>query len=206
MSRFSGPRGKIVRRFGINIFGNRKFDKLKEKRAAGPGQHGAQQGRKKPSEYSQQLQEKQKLKFTYGLREKQFRVVFARAARQKGVTGDNLMVQLEARLDNVVFRLGMAPTRDAARQLVTHGHIKINGRRTNIGSCAVRANDVISVKDSVHSRNLVQRHLEESSSREVPSWLMQDKTTLTGTVLRLPLRPEIPSIADETRVVELYSK
>jgi small subunit ribosomal protein S4 len=206
MGKYTGNKGKICRRFGINLFGNIKFDRLLDKRPNPPGVHGANQGRKKVSEYGRQLNEKQKLKITYGLREKQFRITFNRAAKQTGITGDNLLQLLERRLDNVVYRLGFAATRSAARQLVSHGHIKINGRKVNVPSYTVREGEEISVKDSDRSKALIQQNLETSSRREVPQWLILTKEALKGQIARMPLREEMPSVADELMIVELYSK
>lgn len=206
MGKYIGTKGKICRRFGVNLFGNLKYDRLLEKRPNAPGVHGAAAARKKDSEYGRQLKEKQKLKIMYGLREKQFRIVFARAAQKKGITGDNLLQLLERRLDNVIFRLGFAPTRSAARQLVSHGHFKINGRKVNIPSYTVRESDEISIKDRDSSKALIQRNLELSSKREVPQWLILTKEELKGNVARMPLRDEMPSVADELMIVELYSK
>lgn len=206
MSRFRGPKGKIVRRFGVNIYGNPKFDRLLARRQNPPGMHGGFKGRRKISEYGKQLIEKQKLKYTYGLRERQFRVTFKRALRHKGITGDNLMIMLESRLDNTVFRMGMAPTRDAARQLILHGHLKVNNRRVNIASFQVTQNDTVTVKESTRSRGLVQRYVDENISAEIPEWVSVDRDNLKATVDRVPLREEIPTIANEQLVVELYSK
>jgi small subunit ribosomal protein S4 len=206
MSRTIGPKGKVCRRFSLNLFGNPKFDRLIGKRPTTPGQHGVLQGRKKISEYGQQLAEKQKLKLAYGVQEAQFRTYFKKALRQKGITGDTLMLLLEGRLDNVIYRLGMAPTRSAARQIVTHGHIKVNGRRVNIPSFQVHTNDVITVKENQTSQALLRRMVDENGSREICSWLELDKSNLRGVVQRLPLRSEIPNIAREQLVVELYSK
>ena len=206
MGKYTGNKGKICRRFGINLFGNIKFDRLLDKRPNPPGVHGANQARKKVSEYGRQLNEKQKLKITYGLREKQFRITFARAAKQTGITGDNLLQLLERRLDNVVYRLGFAATRSAARQLVSHGHIRIGGRKVNIPSYSVKEGDEISIKDSDRSKALVQQNLEASSRREVPQWLILTKEALKGQIARMPLREEMPSVADELMIVELYSK
>ena len=206
MSRFRGPKGKIVRRFGVNIYGNPKFDRLLARRQNPPGMHGGFKGRRKISEYGKQLIEKQKLKYTYGLRERQFRITFKRALRHKGITGDNLMVMLESRLDNTVFRMGMAPTRDAARQLILHGHLKVNNRRVNIASFHVTQNDTVTVKESTRSRGLVQRYVDENISAEIPEWVSVDRDNLKATVDRVPLREEIPTIANEQLVVELYSK
>lgn len=206
MSRFRGPKGKIVRRFGVNIYGNPKFDRLLARRQNPPGMHGGFKGRRKISEYGKQLIEKQKLKYTYGLRERQFRVTFKRALRHKGITGDNLMIMLESRLDNTVFRMGMAPTRDAARQLILHGHLKVNNRRVNIVSFQITQNDTVTVKESTRSRSLVQRYVDENISAEIPEWVSVDRDNLKATVDRIPLREEIPTIANEQLVVELYSK
>lgn len=206
MSRFRGPKGKIVRRFGVNIYGNPKYDRLLARRQNPPGMHGGFKGRRKISEYGKQLIEKQKLKYTYGLRERQFRITFKRALRHKGITGDNLMVMLESRLDNTVFRMGMAPTRDAARQLILHGHLKVNNRRVNIASFHVTQNDTVTVKESTRSRGLVQRYVDENISAEIPEWVSVDRDNLKATVDRVPLREEIPTIANEQLVVELYSK
>jgi small subunit ribosomal protein S4 len=206
MSRFRGPKGKIVRRFGVNIYGNPKFDRLLARRQNPPGMHGGFKGRRKISEYGKQLIEKQKLKYTYGLRERQFRVTFKRALRHKGITGDNLMIMLESRLDNTVFRMGMAPTRDAARQLILHGHLKVNNRRVNIASFQITPNDTVTVKESTRSRGLVQRYVDENISAEIPEWVSVDRDNLKATVDRVPLREEIPTIANEQLVVELYSK
>jgi small subunit ribosomal protein S4 len=200
--RFTGAKGKIVRRFGVNIYGNPKFDRLLARRSNPPGVHGANKGRRKVSEYGRQLLEKQKIKYTYGMGERSFRVMFKRALHQQGVTGDNLMVLLECRLDNVIYRMGMAPTRDAARQLILHGHLKINNRRVNIASFQVSPNDTVTVKDSTRSRGLVQRYLEENISAEVPEWVSVDRENLKSSVLRAPLREELPTIANE----QLYSK
>ncbi|WDE97917.1 30S ribosomal protein S4 [Lentisphaera profundi] len=205
MGKYSGNKGKICRRFGVNLFGNMKYDKVLAKRPNPPGVHGANAARKKLSEYGKQLIEKQKLKITYGLREKQFRITFDRAAKLSGVTGNNLMILLEARLDNVVYRLGFAPTRSAARQLVGHGHVRINGRRCNISSYSVRPGDVVTLKDSSRSKALVQRHLDGTRG-ETPEWVSLIKDELKGEIVRLPEREEIPSVADELMVVELYSK
>lgn len=207
MSRFTGPKGKIVRRLGVNIYGNPKFDKLLEKRPNPPGFHGPKKARRqKMSEYGTQLAEKQKLKYTYGMRERGFRVLFKRALRKDGITGDNLMVLLETRLDNAVYRLRLAPTRDAARQMILHGHLKVNDRRVNVPSFHVRPGDVITVKSSVKSETLVKRNIEAASRGEAVEWATLDKDGLKGTIDRYPTRDEIPNIANEQLVVELYSK
>lgn len=204
MSRFRGPKGKLVRRFGVNIFGNPKFDRLLGKRAQAKGR--GTKRRTKVSEYGLQLIEKQKLKYTYGLREREFRGVFKRAQKGTDITGNSLMILLESRLDNAIYRMAMAPTRDAARQMVLHGHLKVNGRRVNIPSYALQAGDMITVKDSAKSQALVRRYIEENSNREISGWVAVDKDNLKAQFVRTPLREEIPSVANEQLVVELYSK
>ncbi len=206
MSRFTGPKGKVCRRFGINIYGNPKFDRLLAKRSNPPGEQGTSRRRRKPSEYGQQLVEKQKLKYAYGLREKEFRNVFKRALNHKGITGDNLLILLESRLDNVVYRMRWAGTRDQARQLVLHGHLKVNNRRVNVPSYQIREGDVLTVKDSPRSLALVQRNIEENGSRPAVDWVNADTDNMTGQVVRSPMREEIQSVANEQLVVELYSK
>jgi len=206
MGKYTGNRGKICRRFGVNLFGNVKFDRLLDRRPNPPGVHGAANTRKKVSEYGRQLNEKQKMKIMYGLREKQFRIVFNRAAQKQGITGDNLLQLLERRLDNVIYRLGFAQTRAAARQLVNHGHVKVNGRKVNIPSYSVSEGEEITLKGSDRSKALAQRNLEQSSRREVPQWLILTKEELKGQIARMPLRDEMPSVADELMIVELYSK
>ncbi|MCJ8331137.1 MAG: 30S ribosomal protein S4 [Lentisphaeria bacterium] len=206
MARYTGPKGKIVRRFGANIYGNPKFDRLLAKKPNPPGVHGATAARRKVSEYGVQLIEKQKIKFCYGVLEKQFRVTFNRAARKTGMTGNNLLILLETRLDNVVYRAGWGGTRDQARQLVNHGHVKINGRRTDIPSYTVREGDEITVKESSKSSVLIQRMMEENSSRPSTEWLTVNTDGSSIKVDRLPLREEIQSPGNEQLVVELFSK
>lgn len=207
MAKFTGPKGKLVRRFGVNIFGNPKFDKLLERRSDGPGQHGANRMRRKVSEYGQQLAEKQKLRHSYGLLEKSFRKVFLKARQMRGVTGNNLLILLETRLDAIVFRAGFGRTLMQSRQLVNHGHITVNGQRVDIASCRVKVGDIISVRDDQAARNLVTRNLIESFrySRTL-EWFSVDQTTLMVTVKRLPQRGEIRVAANEQMIVELFSK
>lgn len=206
MSRYTGPKGKIVRRFGVNLFGNPKFDRLLAKRPNPPGPHGQMKGRRKISEYGQQLLEKQKLKLAYGIREKQFTFYYEKALTKHGITGLNLMILLEMRLDNVVYRMGMAPTRDAARQLVLHGHLKVNGRRVNIPSYQMRAGDIVSFKESPKSQALAKRWIEEASHRDSPEWVTVQRDQQRGQVMREPISEEIPRVANEQLVVELFSK
>jgi len=205
MSRTSAKKakGKIVRRLGLNIYGNQKFDRLLEKRPTPPGMHTRRRGR--PSEYGLQLVEKQKLRFCYGMTERQFRTLFAKAKNMKGITGYNMLMLLERRLDNVVYRLGMASTRSQARQMVKHGHILMNGHKATIPSQLVSVDDRISVKDKKSSKGIVS-DLLEANHRDVPSWLALDLKAAEGLMVRIPEREEIPTIADEQLIVEFYSK
>jgi small subunit ribosomal protein S4 len=204
MARFTGPKGKIVRRFGANIFGNSKFDKLLKKKPYGPGEHG--QARKKQSEYAVQLMEKQKVKLMYGVLERQFRRYYKKASKAKGITGHNLMIVLESRLDNTVYRLGFANTRDFARQLVRHRHILVNGKIVDIPSYGCKPGDVISVKEK--SKKIVGIHesLRNTSDKHMVPWLELDKANLSGVFKEYPHREDIPAEVNETLIVELYSK
>ena len=200
MARYIGPSTKIARKFGEPIFGT---DKDFEKRNFPPGQHGLASKRKKKSEYGTQLKEKQKVKYTYGLLERQFRNHYEKASRMKGQKGENLIFLLESRLDNIVYRLGIAPTRAAARQLVTHCHIKLNGEVCNIPSAIVKPGDVISVRERSRSLEVITR---SAASAARYSWLEFDPKTLTGQYLNVPVREEIPETINEQLIVELYSK
>ena len=200
MARYIGPSTKIARKFGEPIFGT---DKDFEKRNFPPGQHGLASKRKKKSEYGTQLKEKQKVKYTYGLLERQFRNLYEKASRMKGQKGENLIFLLESRLDNMVYRLGIAPTRAAARQLVTHCHIKLNGEVCNIPSAIVKPGDVISVRERSRSLEVITR---SAASAARYSWLEFDPKTLTGKYLNVPVREEIPETINEQLIVELYSK
>ena len=206
MAKFTGPKGKLVRRFSANIYGNPKYDRLLERRSHGPGQHGPSQTRRKVSDYGQQLIEKQKLRHTYGLLEKQFRRTFRKAQQMRGVTGDNLLCLLETRLDSIAFRAGFGCTLMQARQLVNHGHLKVNGCRVDIASFRVRVGDVITVRDSSSSRDLSARYLAENPRFDGAEWLTIDQKALAVTVNRLPQRDEIQVAANEQMIVELYSK
>lgn len=201
MARFTGPRSKVSRRFNEPIFG---ASKALAKKAYGPGQHGRGR-RKKQSEYAIQLMEKQKAKYTYGVLEKQFSNLFKKAAAKGGVTGDNLLQLLEARLDNTVFRLGIANSRRAARQLVSHKHITVNGEIVNIPSYSLKPGDVIAVRDKSQT---VVAILESVSSNTVSkySWLEWDSKDLKGKYVSIPDRSEIPENIKEQLIVELYSK
>ncbi|MEO0454468.1 MAG: 30S ribosomal protein S4 [Verrucomicrobiota bacterium] len=201
MARYTGPRSKVSRRFGIPIFGD---DKALEKRPYPPGIHGAR--RRKQSDYAVALGEKQKLKFMYGVLEKQFRRYFDMAQRRRGVTGEILLQLLETRLDNVVYRLGFANTRRFARQFVTHGHIVVNGRRCSIPSYCCREGDVIEVKNNAKSRQIAVNSLEASQLSPAPDWMALDRDNFKGSVSRIPTREEIDPIVNERLVVELCSR
>ena len=201
MARYTGPITKIARKFGEPIFG---ADKSFEKRNYPPGQHGNNRRRGKKSEYAIQLMEKQKAKFTYGILEKQFRIIFDRASRAKGVTGEVLLQLCESRLDNVVYRLGIAPTRSAARQLVSHRHITVNGEILNIPSCHIKPGDVIGVREKSKSLTAITHSLERNSA--VYEWMTWNGATLEGTFVSTPQRLQIPENIKEQLIVELYSK
>jgi small subunit ribosomal protein S4 len=202
MARYTGPRVRISRRFGIPIFGPTKY---LERRNYGPGVHGPK-SRRKTTDYGLGLIEKQKLKYYYGLLERQFRGVYEKALKRRGVTGEQMLQILETRLDNVVFHLGLANTRAAARQMVSHGHVAVNGRKVNVPSFALKVNNVIEVKNNNVSRQLATKNMELSTSRSVPDWLMLNKEEFKGTVMRIPTRDEIQPIANEQAVVEFYSR
>jgi small subunit ribosomal protein S4 len=202
MARYTGPRVRISRRFGIPIFGPTKY---LERRNYGPGVHGPK-SRRKTTEYGEGLNEKQKLRYYYGLMEKQFRGVYEKAKNRRGVTGETMLQILETRLDNVVFHLGFGNTRAAARQLVNHGHVTVNGRKAAIASFALKVNDVVCIKKHNVSRQLATKNLEVSASRAVPDWLSLNKEEFKGVVMRIPTRDEIQPIANEQAVVEFYSR
>src|ERR1700756_3958005 len=202
MARYTGPRVRISRRFGVPIFGPTKY---LERRNYGPGVHGPK-SRRKHTDYGLGLIEKQKLRYYYGWLERQFRGVYERALRRRGVTGEQMLQILETRLDNVVYHLGFANTRAAARQLISHGHTKVNGRKVNIPSFALKVNDVIEIKDSNVSRQLATKNMELATSRAVPDWLSLNKEGFEGVVMRIPTRDEIQPIANEQAVVEFYSR
>ena len=201
MARYTGPSTKIARKFGEPIFGP---DKYFERRNFPPGQHGLAKKRKKSSEYGTQLKEKQKVKYTYGLLERQFRNLYEKASKMKGIKGENLIMLLESRLDNLVYRMGIAPTRAAARQLVSHRHIVLNGEVNNIPSVLVKPGDVIGVRERSKSLEVIQESLAASANKY--SWLEWDANTMSGKFLNLPERTEIPETINEQLIVELYSK
>lgn len=202
MARYTGPRVRISRRFGLPIFGPTKY---LERRNYGPGMHGPK-SRRKSTEYALGLIEKQKLRYYYGLMERQFRNVYERALRRRGVTGETMLQILETRLDNVVFHLGFATTRPAARQMVAHGHLLVNGRKVSVPSFALKVNDVIEVRNNSVSRQLATKNLEMATSRAVPEWLSLNKDAFKGSIVRIPSRDEIQPIANEQAVVEFYSR
>ena len=201
MARYIGSKTKVARKFGEPIFGS---DKSLEKRNYAPGQHGMARKRKKRSEYGEQLQEKQKAKYTYGILEKQFKNLFEKASRKKGITGVILLQLCEARLDNIVYRLGIAPTRSAARQLVSHRHIMLNNQVVNIPSYAVKPGDIISVRERSKSIEIIQDALSSRGSKY--SWLEWDQNLMTGKFMNYPERDLIPENIKEQFIVELYSK
>ncbi|KFZ40419.1 MULTISPECIES: 30S ribosomal protein S4 [Thermoactinomyces] len=200
MARYTGPTWKLSRRLGISLSGT---GKELAKRPYAPGQHGPNQ-RRKLSEYGMQLQEKQKLRLMYGVNEKQFRNLFKRAGKMKGVHGENFMKLLESRLDNLVYRLGLARTRAQARQLVVHGHILVNGKKVDRPSYQVKPGDVIGVREKSRNLQIIKEALEER--QYLPEYLTFDENKMEGTYTRLPERSELPSEINETMIVEFYSR
>lgn len=201
MARYNGPKTKISRIFGEPILGNGKW---LSKNSNPPGQHGAQRKRKTLGEYALQLREKQKAKYTYGVLEKQFRKTFEEAARRKGVTGENLIKLLEARLDNTVFRMGIAPSRPAARQLVSHKHVTVNGQVVNIPSFQLKPGDIVSLKDKSKDNTAVTSQIRGRNPKF--TWVDWNETTMTGTFITYPEREGVPENIKEQLIVELYSK
>ena len=201
MARYIGPRSKIARRFGEPIFGP---DKALERKNYPPGQHGLAKKRTKISEYGRQLMEKQKVKYIYGLLERQFKNLFVKASHLPGITGDNLLKLLESRLDNVVYRMGLAPTRAAARQLVSHKHITVNGKVVNIPSYLLKPGDIVGVREKSKSLEVIVNSLATRSSNY--PWISFDKQSMTGTFIHRPERNQIPENIKEQLIVELYSK
>jgi len=202
MARYTGPRVRISRRFGVPIFGPSKY---LERRNYGPGVHGPK-SRRKHTDYGLGLIEKQKFRYYYGLLERQFRGVYEKALKRRGVTGEQMLQILETRLDNVVYHLGFANTRAAARQMVSHGHVTVNGRKVNVPSFGLKVNDAVAVKNSNVSRQLATKNLEIATSRAVSDWLSLSKEEFKGTIMRIPTRDEIQPIANEQAVVEFYSR
>jgi small subunit ribosomal protein S4 len=201
MARYTGPSTRIARKFGEAIFGD---DKAFERRSYPPGQHGQAKKRGKKSEYAIQLMEKQKAKYSYGILEKQFRNLFTKAAAARGVTGEVLLQLCEARLDNVVFRMGIAPTRRAARQITSHRHITVNGELVNIPSYHLKPGDVVAVREKSRSIDAIERSLSNSS--HVYEWITWNNDTMQGTFVTVPARLQIPENIKEQLIVELYNK
>ena len=202
MARYRGPKSKIARKFREPIFGP---DKALERKNYPPGQHGASKRRGKQSEYALQLMEKQKAKYTYGILEKQFRKIFSAASRAKGITGEVLLQMCESRLDNVVYRMGIAPTRRAARQLVTHRHITVNGTVLNVPSAVLKPGDMIGVRERSKSLETISNSLSASNVGNYP-WVEFNNANLEGKYLTIPEREQIPENIKEQLIVELYSK
>lgn len=203
MARYTGPATKVSRRYGVLISGS---PKAFERRNFPPGVHGPKGTRRKLSDYAVALAEKQKLRHQYGVLERQFRRYFQIALRRRGVTGEILLQLLETRLDNVVYRMGFAKTLRGARQMVGHGHVRVNGRKATISSMNLKAGDKVEIKDNPRSKSLAQRGVELTSIVNIPDWLIVDKDNLSGTVARIPTRDEINPIVNEQLVVELYSR
>ncbi len=201
MARYTGPKSKIARKFREAIYGP---DKVLDRKAHPPGQHGLSKKRSKQSEYSVQLKEKQKVKYTYGILERQFAKIFDRASRMQGITGENLLKLVEARLDNVVYRMGIASTRDAARQLVGHRHISVNGKVVNIASYTVKPGDVVGVRERSKSLEVITGSLMGKVVHL--NWLDFDKATMSGKIISMPSRDQIHENIKEQLIVELYSK
>ncbi|MCF4151387.1 30S ribosomal protein S4 [Dethiosulfovibrio sp. F2B] len=200
-NRKTAPKGKMVRRFGVNVFGNTKYDRLLAKKSSANNKNRRPA---KQSIYGQQLLEKQKIRFAYGVSEKQLRAAYAKAKNQGGVAGHNMLILLESRLDNVVYRLGLCSTRPQARQLVRHGHFTLNDRKVDIPSALVKPGDVIAVAEKSREMKVLRENAEVASAVSKPGWLSLDG--MSGKVERLPERQEIPTIADEQIVVEYYSR
>ncbi len=201
MARYTGPKSKIARKFRDPIFGP---DKTLAKKNYPPGMHGPSKRKRKQSEYAVQLQEKQKAKYTYGILERQFRKMFEKAAAMKGITGENLLMLCEARLDNVVYRLGVANSRAAARQLVSHKHIQVNGEVVNVPSYTLRSGDKVSVREKSKSLTVIVNSLGASAHKF--DWLTWDNNSMTGTFIAAPHREQIPENIKEQLIVELYNK
>ena len=205
MARYIGPKAKIARKFGENIFGNAKISKILERKNYSPGQHG-QSRRRRPSNYGLQLKEKQKIKYMYGLLERQFRNFFQKADKMSGETGLNLLQILECRLDNVIYRLGFSPTRAAARQMVNHKHFLVNGKSVNIPSYLVKENDQIGVRSKSRKLAVIHDSVKQVRGDLDSGWLSLDKASLSGMVTKLPEKEDFDATLKVQMVVELYSK
>jgi small subunit ribosomal protein S4 len=203
MARYTGPKTKVSRRYGVLIHGS---PKAFENKNYPPGQHGPKGSRRKLSDYALALAEKQKLRYQYGLLERQFRRYFQLALKKRGVTGEILLQLLETRLDNVVHKLGFAKSLRAARQRVSHGHVTVNGRKTNISSMNLRTGDKVAIRSTDRSKRLAVKAVDQSSAISNLEWLVADRDNLTGSVVRMPTREDIHPIVNEQLVVELYSR
>ena len=203
MARYTGPTAKISRRFGVELFG---ASKAFARRPFPPGQHGARAGRKKKSDYGIMLAEKQKLRFMYGVLEGQFRKYYEMASNMRGVTGENMLCLLERRLDNVVYRLALAPSRPMARQMVTHGHILVDGKKVDIASYLVKPGQVITVRERSRDIEQLKELREQGASKPIPKWLELDAENLTGRIAAMPQRDDIDLTIEEHLIVEFYSR
>jgi small subunit ribosomal protein S4 len=203
MARYKGPQVRISRRFGQLILGNPKY---LERRGYPPGVHGPKKSRRKLSDYAVGLNEKQKLRYQYGLLERQFRRIFEKARKQRGVTGETMLQLLETRLDNVVYRIGLATTRPFARQLVNHGHIKVNGRKVSTASFNVKAGDIIDVRSKGVTQQLVTKSLESAQVRPVPDWIAFNREACRAQITRMPTPEDIQPIVNVQLIVEFYSR
>lgn len=203
MARYKGPRIRISRKFGVPIFGPSKY---LERRAYPPGVHGPKKSRRKQSDYGIGLAEKQKLRYQYGLLERQFRRVYETARKKRGVTGETMLQLLETRLDNVVYLMGFATTRPFARQMVNHGHIRVNGRKTHTASYNVKPGDIVEVRPTAVSQQLANKSLESAQIRTVPEWISFQKEAYRGQIMRMPTRDDIQPIVNEQLIVEFYSR
>ena len=202
MARYRGPRVRVNRRFGETIFPA----KVREHRMYPPGVHGPKKARRKQSDYGLGLAEKQKLRFQYGLMEAQFRRMYEKALKKRGVTGETLLQLLETRLDNVVYRVGFATTRPFARQMVTHGHVRVNGRKVSSPSFNVKPGDVVDIRDTAATRQLATKSLESAQIRPVPDWITFNREAFRAQIVRIPSRDEIQPVVNEQLVVEFYSR
>ena len=206
MARYTGPKARVSRRLGTNIWGTRGETIALEKRPYPPGEHGRGRRRGNPSEYLLQLQEKQKARFTYGLSERQFRNLYEEANRRPGVTGENMLRYLELRLDNVVYRMGFAATRSEARQLVSHKGVQVNGNVVTIASCQLRPGDIVQIREKARKQLRIQSAMQIASQVGLPEWVQVDDKEMKGVFKQVPARDEILPDINENLVVELYSK
>ena len=203
MARYKGPRVRISRKYGVPIFGPSKY---LERRSYPPGIHGPKKSRRKQSDYGIGLAEKQKLRYQYGLMEAQFRRMFEKARKKRGVTGETLLQLLETRLDNVVFRIGFATARPSARQMVNHGHVRVNGRKVSAPSCNVKPGDIIDVRDTAATRQLASKGLESAQIRPAPDWIAFNRDAMRAQIQRMPTRDDIQPIVNVQLIVEFYSR